>query len=130
MAEPERVRSSGVTAACLVVAALVLAPAVAPPAMYVLLTFSDGDPSLFSHLLLAPMVLLTFHGMVGCSLAFAACAVLGLPLGLAARSAAGLRRKRVWVAAGALGGAGLGLLFPPDWQTALSGAAAGGLTAL
>lgn len=130
MAGHERLRSSAVATLGLALLALVISPAVAPPIAFFLLTYSPGDPSQFRHLALSPFALLTFHGMLGYGLAFAGCAVLGLPLSFAARSAQSLRRKWVWVAVGALGGAGLAALFPFGWDAILSGAAAGGLTAL
>jgi hypothetical protein len=85
MAE-QRLRSSGVAMLGLALLALAIAPAVAPPITFLLLTFSPGDPSQVRHLAFSPFVLLTFHGMLGYGLAFAACAVLGLPLSFAARS--------------------------------------------
>jgi hypothetical protein len=130
MAENQRLRSSGVGTLVLALLALAISPAVAPPITFFLLTFSPGEPSQFGHLARSPFALLTFHGMLGYGLAFAACAVLGLPLCFAARSARSLRPKWVWVAIGALGGAGLAAFFPFGWDAILSGAAAGGLTAL
>lgn len=130
MAEHERSRSSGVATLGLALLALAISPAVAPPITFFLLTYSPRDPSQFRHLALSPLVLLTFHGMLGYGLAFAACAVLGLPLSFAARSTELLRRKWVWVGIGALGGAVVAALFPFGWDAIFSGAVAGGLTAL
>jgi hypothetical protein len=130
MADHRKLRSSSVATISLLLLALAVSPAVAPVVTFFLLTSSPGDPSQYRNLALSPFALLTFHGMLGYGLAFAACAVLGLPLSLAARASPSLSRKWVWVVIGALGGGGLAALLPFSWAAILTGTTAGGLTAL
>jgi hypothetical protein len=125
-----RLRSTAAETLFMTLLALVLAPTVAPPITFFLLTVNERGSSLFESLLALPFVLLTFHGMTGYVLALVTCAALGLPLSLAARSAPRLRSKWIWLAAGTVCGGGLAMLFPFDFRVVLSGAAAGGLTAL
>ena len=130
MAEQQWMRSSSVVQVGLPLLAIAVSPAVTPSVTFFLLTFSPGEPSPFRHLALSPFALLTFHCMLGYGLAFAACAVLGLPLSFAARLVPSLSGKWVWVTVGALGGAGLAALLPFGWAPILTAVTAGGLTAL
>ena len=83
-------------------------------------------------LALVPFILLvTPLGFYGYFFALLGALLVGLPLAIAARSVPSLRRKRIWLAAGSVVGAALGLLLGKFTALgALVGASAGAATAL
>ncbi|HYG31054.1 MAG TPA: hypothetical protein VD887_12685 [Allosphingosinicella sp.] len=112
--------------------AVAVAPAMAAPAGLLIAGLLGDDP--LRALLMAPLfpiTWLTIPGIYGYFFAFGPVLLLGPALTLAARAAPRLRRKRVWIAAGALGGIGLALaLTGPVPPLILVGAAAGAASAI
>jgi hypothetical protein len=109
-------------------AATLIAPLAAPISLVFIEALRDGSADM---ILFAPLSLFTIPGMYGYVLAFAAVLLLGTALTALSLPFPVLRRKLVWLAAGAFFGALMGLAFIANgWGMPIYGAIAGSACAL